>query len=133
MFYCKNSAAYFLKTSNFTITYLKRQNSTSYTSIDLIFFMFLTIPSTNFDCISENQFPTLCRYLLLDRITYIKFIQQFCQIKIAGMFIHMKVGKCGLAAMIRIASLTLVYFKKATRALLRDSKFVNQLSLFGFS
>ncbi len=35
---------------------------------------------------------------------YIKFIQEFRQIKIAGIFTHTNVEKYGLAALIRIAS-----------------------------
>ncbi len=42
--------------------------------------------------------------LFMKRITYTKFIQQFRQIKITRMFIHMNVGRYGLAALIRIAS-----------------------------
>ncbi len=44
------------------------------------------------------------RSLLMERITYIKFIQQFWQIRIAVMFMHMNVEKYGLATLIRIAS-----------------------------
>ncbi len=71
IFSSNNFAAHFLKTRNFTVTNLKRRNSTSHASTHLIFFlMFLTISSTNFHCIWENQFSDLA-YFLLDRITFI--------------------------------------------------------------
>ncbi len=35
---------------------------------------------------------------------YIKFIQEFRQIKVVGTLIHMNVGKYGLVVLIRIAS-----------------------------
>ncbi len=41
-----------------------------------------------------------------------KIFQQFQQIKIAGMFIHMNVGKYGLATLIRFASSPFCVFQE---------------------
>ncbi len=47
----------------------------------------------------------------MPHIVYIKLIQQFRQIKIARTFIRMNVGKCGLAALIRIASSPFIWHR----------------------
>ncbi len=52
----------------------------------------------------SQNFYILRKNFINNNYIYIKFIQQFRQIKIAGTFIHMNVGKYRLAPLIRIAS-----------------------------
>ncbi len=66
------------------------------------------------------------RYGFQLRITYIKFIRQFQQIKIAVMFIHMKVGKNEVEECFRIAFSPFgVLQENTTRVLLPESEFAN--------
>ncbi len=52
----------------------------------------------------SQNFYILRKNFIDNYYIYIKFIQQFRNVKIAGTFINMNVGKYGLAALIKIAS-----------------------------